>query len=77
MGNAEMDQHLLAACDTRWLKVAKIVWEASQTSGLGEKEWGADALAKRVRALVKKRRLEAVGNLRDWRASEVRLRQIS
>ena len=72
MGNAEMDEHILAICDGRWRKVAFIVSRAAESANLQDKAWGYDAVAKRVRALVRKNRLEAVGNLWSWRYSEVR-----
>lgn len=73
MGNAEIDAHILAASDSDWLKVARIISVVGSATGLGEKEWGYDAIAKRLRVLVRKRRLEAVGNIWNWRRSEVRL----
>ena len=74
MGNAELDRHLLAACDARWLKVARVIADAGSSAELADKDWGHRALAKRLRVLVKKRKLEAAGNIWNWRASEVRLR---
>jgi hypothetical protein len=73
MGNAEIDAHILAACNDRWLKTARVIAEAASTTTLGDKPWGHEAVAKRVRTLVKKRRLEAAGDIWDWRGSEVRL----
>lgn len=73
MGNAEIDAHILAACDDHWLKVARVIAEAASTTMLADKPWGYEAVAKRLRALVRKRRLEAAGNIWAWRHSEVRL----
>jgi len=75
MGNAELEQHILAACEDRWLKVARIVVVASRSAGFENTKWGHDAVARRVRRLVKRQKLDAVGDLYNWRASEVRIRQ--
>ena len=75
MGNSELDQHILAACDAHWRKVARVLSEALSTTGLENKDWGGHALTKRILVLVKRRQLEAAGNVWNWRASEVRLRQ--
>ena len=73
MGNASLDAHILSCCETRWLKVARIVGQASERADVADKPWGYEAVAKRIRVLVRKRQLEAAGNLWNWRASEVRL----
>lgn len=73
MGNSELDQHIIAACDACWLKVARVISDAGATAGLGDTEWGYSVVARRLRWLVKKRKLEAIGNLWNWRASEIRL----
>ena len=75
MGNAEIDAHILAACNDRWLKTARVIAEAASTTTLGGKPWGHKAIAKRLRSLVRKRHLEAAGDIWDWRYSEVRLSQ--
>lgn len=73
MGNNELDQLILAACGIRWLKVARIIAEVGQSTGLGNSDWGYSVIARRVRWLVSKGKLQAVGNLWNWRASEIRL----
>ncbi|WP_439568838.1 hypothetical protein [Sphingopyxis sp.] len=74
MGNAELDEHLLAACDERWRKVAFVLSTALSTTGLDDKDWGGRALTKRLLVLGRKRQLDLAGNVYNWRASEVRLR---
>lgn len=73
VSNAEIDEHILAASNFDWLKVARIISVVGSATGLDEKEWGYDAIAKRLRVLVRKRQLEAAGNIWNWRRSEVRL----
>lgn len=75
MGNAEIDRHILAACGSDWRKVARIVVKVSEELGLDNKPWGLDAVAKRIRVLMFKGNLEAVGNTWKWRRSEIRLSQ--
>jgi hypothetical protein len=74
LGNAELDEHLLAACDERWRKVAFVLSTALSTTGLDDKDWGGRALTKRLLVLGRKRQLDLAGNVYNWRASEVRLR---
>lgn len=73
MGNAELDKHILACCSPRWRKVARVLTDALEVTGLEGKGWSDRALTKRLRVLVRKHQLEAAGNIYNWRASEVRL----
>jgi hypothetical protein len=71
----ELDQLILARAQPHWRKVAYII------ASIGHRDMNAptdeiyDALAARITALVKAGKLEAQGDLTDWRASEVRLSQ--
>jgi hypothetical protein len=72
----QIDQLLLAFCDTRWRKVARIIGNSMKI--LSEcRIRPSGTLAKiidmRMAALVANGRLEAQGNIRKWRYSEVRL----
>lgn len=73
MRNAEIDAQILACCGLRWRKVAYVIAKVTQDSGLDEKAWGYDTVAKRLRVLVRKHELHAAGNIWKWRRSEVRL----
>jgi hypothetical protein len=73
VSNAELDARILARCEARWLKVARVIYQVMEGTELAEKEWGGQAVAKRLRVLTRKRQLETVGNPWNWRASEVRL----
>ena len=73
MPNAEIDQRILACCDARFLKVARIISEVRKGSALDDKEWAVRAITKRIRVLWRKRQIEAVGNIWNPRGSEIRL----
>jgi hypothetical protein len=73
---SELDELILSFCDARWRKVARIFGNTMQVledRGIQISGGVADALDARMEALVKSGRLEAQGNIRRWRFSEVRL----
>jgi hypothetical protein len=72
----ELDELILSFCDVRWLKVARIFGNTMQVledRGIQIPGGMAAALDARLEALVKSGRLQAKGNIRRWRFSEVRL----
>jgi hypothetical protein len=69
----ELDQLLLSFCDVHWLKVARIVGKTLQTCEEHGVQISAEAIDARMTVLVGTRRLEAKGDIRNWRYSEVRL----
>ena len=72
MNTAQIDDYILRTVGPTWRKVAMVVGGAITTSGLGDPS--ADLVAERIDALVKDGLLEADGNVKDWRYSEVRRR---
>ena len=66
-----MDRAILAVCRERWQKVAMVLVRASEALGTGYEV--DDALALRLEMMVADGRLEAIGNVKRWRHSEVRL----
>lgn len=67
-----LDALILAAADGEWRKLAVFiarVVDAARTTGL---EVSGQAVAQRIYALVEAELLEAKGNVRRWRAGEVR-----
>ena len=68
-----IDDELIANCTSHWRKVARVVGKAM--AEVGDRIEGIPDLyyAQRVAALVQDGRLEAQGNLRHMRCSEVRL----
>jgi len=68
-----MREAILANCRTNWLKVARVVWSAHRDLALPDDEASLDLVAVGVTTLVRAGELEAIGDLSDWRHSEVRL----
>lgn len=67
-----LDALIMAACDGEWRKVAVFlsrVVDAAKAQGV---ETTGQAIATRIYALVEGGQLEAKGNVRRWRAGEIR-----
>lgn len=70
-----LDNLVLSSADAEWRKVAVFiarVVDAAKEQGL---EASGQVVAQRIYALVEAGRLEARGNVRRWRAGEVRAPQ--
>jgi hypothetical protein len=67
-----LDPLILSSASDRWQKVARIIAVVSERAANGE---SFDAIAARIRALVDGGKLEAKGNVSQWRHSEVRRAQ--
>lgn len=72
MDSIDIDGHILASCHDRWQKVAMVIASASQSAGLPHADQ-FDIIATRIIVLVRAGKLDAVGDLNDWRDSEIRL----
>jgi uncharacterized protein DUF3658 len=70
---SDIDQLLLSLCNERWLKVARIVGQTMQTLKERGVRVPAEEIDARMEVLIGTRQLEAKGNIRNWRYSEVRL----
>ncbi len=73
---AELDELILSFCKERWQKVAMVFGKTMQVledRGIQINGGIANALDARVELLVGSGRLEAKGDIRQWRYSEVRL----
>lgn len=68
-----ISEAILGNCQPTWLKVARVVAFAHGDLGLPDDEATYDSVALELTKLVETGRLEAVGDLSDWRNSEVRL----
>lgn len=71
-----IDQLLLSFCDKHWLKVARVIgksYEILERRGIRPGATTAKIIDMRMAALVGNGRLEAQGEIRKWRFSEVRL----
>ena len=73
MDTSTLDGHILENCHARWQKVAMIIAKTAQNVDLTGVHDSYAAIAERIAALVDGGRLEAAGNLQDWRASEIRV----
>jgi hypothetical protein len=73
VGVASVDEALVGAAQRRWSKVARIVVDAIKAGGFATDEEQVQLHIRRIIALVEAGRLEAQGNLRRPRFSEVRL----
>lgn len=72
-GLAAIDQAIVKAAQQRWQKVARVVHDAVKAGGSSLEEEQVQLHVRRVIALVGVGTLEAQGNLRRPRFSEVRL----
>jgi hypothetical protein len=68
-----IDAAILASVEAHWLKVARIVVDASRRLGAPDDDPRFEEIAERIVALVQRGELESQGNLSRWRYSEVRL----
>jgi hypothetical protein len=72
-GLESIDAALLRAATGRWLKVARVVCDALKAGGFSTSDDALDLHVRRLIRLVESGRLDAQGNLRRPRWSEVRL----
>lgn len=71
-----IDRLLLACCDARWRKVARIIGQTYKTLEAREiavSRGIAKLMETRMAVLVRSGKLEAKGNVKRWGYSEVRL----
>jgi hypothetical protein len=71
---SHFDALILSFAETRWLKVARVLGHAlAESSDATTMQVGDTYLGGRIAALVRQGLLEAQGDTRNWRHSEVRL----
>jgi hypothetical protein len=75
MIESRIEEAVFSVVGARWMKVALVLVKAADAMGrdLPNGNERYEMVSARVEALVKDRRLEARGNTKNWRASEVRL----
>lgn len=73
MAKPTISKAILDNCRPTWLKVARVVAYAHRDFGLPDNEAALDSVALELEKLVATGTLEAVGDLSNWRESEVRL----
>ncbi|MDX2158107.1 MAG: DUF3658 domain-containing protein [Hyphomicrobiaceae bacterium] len=67
-----LDAIVLACADSEWRKVALFIARVVDAAKSQSLETTGQAVAARIYALVDRGELEAKGNVRRWRAGEVR-----
>jgi hypothetical protein len=73
---SELDRLLLSFCNAQWRKVARIAGntlKALEEQGVQIDDSIADQIDARMAVLVGSGQLQAQGNIKKWRYSEVRL----
>ena len=73
---SELDNLLISFCDQQWRKVARIAaktYQALEERGIEITVATAEAFDARMGLLVASGQLDAKGDIRRWRHSEVRL----
>ena len=76
ISESELDSLLLSFCAQRFLKVARIAGsalDALEQRGITPTDGLADQIDARLAALVSGGKLEAKGDIKRWRYSELRL----
>jgi len=66
----DIDSLILAHAQPRWQKVAMVIANVGQPTGI---EY--EIIAARIGALVADGKLDSAGNTEQWRHSEIRLKQ--
>jgi hypothetical protein len=79
MNAAAIESAILLVVRHRWMKVAMVIAKVAEAMGadLPTGDEGCELVSEHIEALVKNDRLEAQGDTRNWRFSEVRLNQVS
>lgn len=70
-----LDAVILGCADGAWCKVAMLIARATDAAREKSIDAPAQTIAARIYALVDEHRLDAQGNVRRWRAGEVRRAQ--
>jgi ribosome-binding ATPase YchF (GTP1/OBG family) len=69
----EIRQAILSNCRSNWLKVARVVHMAREQCSLTDCNESYELVGQELTKLVEDGELESVGDLSNWRRSEVRL----
>ncbi len=68
-----LDQLIIGCATNEWCKVAVLIARATDAARATQRTVSGQALAQRIYALAESRRLDVRGNVRRWRAGEVRV----
>lgn len=69
MKTSRIEDTILLAVGDRWTKIAKVIGKVADTMGANVP---TEVISDHIEALVRAGRLEAQGNTKNWRFSEVR-----
>jgi hypothetical protein len=74
MNAPQIEEAILSAVGDRWTKVARVIAKVVDAMGndLPTGDEGCQTVSEHLEALVQSGRLEAQGNTKNWRFSEVR-----
>jgi Protein of unknown function len=67
-----LDAIILECATAEWCKVAMLIARATDAARAASLDASAQVIAAHIYALAEARRLDVQGNVRRWRASEVR-----
>jgi hypothetical protein len=74
MNTSRIDEAILLAVGDRWTKVAMVIGRVADAMGtdLPSGDDGHEVISEHIEVLIRAGRLEAQGNTKNWRFSEVR-----
>ena len=74
MKNTQVEEAILSVVGERWKKVAMVIAKVADAMGTelpsGDEGW--ELISVRIEVLIRAGRLEAQGNTKNWRFSEIR-----
>ncbi len=74
MNTQQIEEAILSCVEDRWLKVARVIAQVADALGsdLPTGDEGSKVISEHIEGLICAGRLEAQGNTKNWRHSEVR-----
>jgi hypothetical protein len=74
MNDSRIEEAILLAAGERWTKVAMVIGRVADSMGtdLPTGDEGYELISEHIEALVSAGRLQAQGNTKNWRFSEIR-----
>jgi hypothetical protein len=75
INNKEIDKLILLESKDHYLKVARIILQVVDGLKMETTDENCKIVEARILALVEDKKLEAVGDVKNWRFSEVRLKK--
>ncbi|MBX9683948.1 MAG: hypothetical protein K2X41_09185 [Hyphomicrobium sp.] len=70
--DAALDQLIIGCTTTEWCKIAVLIARATDAARADQRTVSGQSIAQRIYVLADSRRLDVRGNVRRWRAGEVR-----